>query len=230
MAPKFGIVPTCSGDCAQCGFAKQAKDMTYDPKGQIYEGPDVKDRPIAKTWEEVQENLRKQHTAKIEVVFPSSNRTPEEELERAERLRRNALGLVPPADTVGDLSKVTAEKNSPRAVRQRLRTMADSMLSVGDLSVVTDERESIRARADAIHAEKPEGATVGDLFYGRRSTDIKSIESAAIDAERVKKTQKQAHDAWLLRNPSALEAKREEVIKKTKQFLLEAEQQRRGAA
>jgi hypothetical protein len=169
---------------------------------------------------------------RIEVVFPPSNRTPEEELERAERLRRNALGLVPPADTVGDLSKVTAEKNSPRAVRQLLRTMADSMLSVGDLSVVTDERESFRAQADAMHAEKPEGATVGDLFYGPRATDFKTAvsESQALEAERVKRNQKRAHDAWILRNPSALEAQREEVVKKTKQFLLEAEQQRRGAA
>jgi hypothetical protein len=335
MAPKFGIAPTCSGDCAhcssnpavdwtpteireivqrmqkpgvekyqhssggprkcltcgfkwvakpglidecpQCGSVKSIVESTlsgdavrfdvlsYDGKvtvldlrsGRAHVGADVANlfdeigtiyidqglrlpdtEPIARNWGEVKTRLQTRWreqlwpTPKIEVVFPSSNRTPEEELERTERLRRNALGLVPPADTVGDLSKVTAEKNSPRTVRQELRTMRTPGSTVGDLSIVTDERESFRAQADAMHAEKPEGATAGDLFYGRRSTNFKTavIESQALDAERVKRAQKRANDAWLLRNPSALKARREEVVKKTKQFLLEAEQQRRGAA
>jgi hypothetical protein len=73
--------------------------------------------------------------------------------------------------TVGDLSIVTARKNSPERARQIIRTMRVPGFTVGDISVAADRKELLDKQINARHVEN-EDLTVGNLYEGPRSSDF----------------------------------------------------------
>lgn len=162
---------------------------------------------------------------RIEVVFPSSNRTPEEELERTRRLTHPEPEFK---STVGDLSVMTAHKNSPERVRQQLRTMRGGH-SIGDLSVVTAAHDSIENELQRNRAEKA-GLTVGDLFTGRRSVIRPPISESQKLLEKKYEADAKAKDMrFLVENPSELEKRAAEIGPKIRATLAEAEKRREEA-
>jgi len=157
---------------------------------------------------------------RIEVVFPSSNRTPEEELERTERLL-HPRPEQPPL-TVGDLSCATAARNSPRAQRQQFRAMRNGD-SIGDLSVVTAAHDSIENELQRNRAEK-DGLSVGDLFVGRRVSHFQPVaESQKLLEKKYEADDKAADMRFLVENPSELEKRAAELLPKLKAAVAESE-------
>jgi hypothetical protein len=128
------------------------------------------------------------------IVFKDPQRMPTEEIERSMRLldldnSKNEL-------TVGDLSVVKAEKNSPEQVRQRLRKIRDGF-TIGDLSIATDVHESIEHEEQARGA-KAQGLTVGDLCV-RRTVQPRMSESQKLAAESIEAGRKQRQEVDRIR-------------------------------
>jgi hypothetical protein len=128
------------------------------------------------------------------IVFKDPQRMPTEEIERSMRLLD--LGNSKNELTVGDLSVVKAEKNSPEQVRQRLRKIRDGF-TVGDLSAATDVRESIQHEVQA-RGGKAQGLTVGDLC-ARRAIQPSMSESQRLAAEIIEAGRKQREEADRIR-------------------------------
>jgi hypothetical protein len=146
------IVPrkqvSCRGDCARC----DRLEPYVRPNGQ----------PSLIKYVEVPEDVL----------------MPLEVLVKAEQLSRERHRIPELKLTVGDQSVVTAQKRRPEIAMQYLRNQKQG-LSIGDMSKVTDERESIEARVDADLARKDEALTVGDLFRGMRPNDFEPATSAS---------------------------------------------------
>lgn len=135
-----------------------------------------------------------QHGQPIEIVLPDQPTTPEQAIKRAEDLLKESY---PKNElTVGDLSVVKADKNSPEQVRQRLRSIRDGF-TVGDISVATDVRESVEQKAQA-RGGKALGLTVGDLCV-RRTVQPSMSESQRLAAEIIETGRKQREEVDRIR-------------------------------
>jgi hypothetical protein len=124
--------------------------------------------------------------APFEIVLPTRQTTPKDELERAQKNIRRAKGLdEPKALTVGDLSVVEAKKNLPENVKQRLRDLKEG-LSIGDLSIAT---------------AKKDGKGLNALFVGRHPV-VKAFvsESEEIKMDMMKKRRKQIDEMFYIQN------------------------------
>ena len=163
---------------------------TEDPNGSVT--AEIKEPKTASDVKLVEGQRNIQSSVLIPepiVVFkePRQPRTPEEELQRS----RELLKPEEYALTVGDLSMVKAEKNSPEQVRQRLRKIRDGF-TVGDMSIATDERESIQHEVQA-RGRKAKGLTVGDLCV-RRTVQPSMSESQRLAAENIEAGRKQREE------------------------------------
>ena len=130
-----------------------SKDMIYDERGETISYGNPKPR--------------------VQIVLPNEPTTPQEELERAQKL----LNPYPENElTVGDLSFSKKQEQTSERVRQRLRNLG--IPGVGDISVATDkkDREFIEKYLD-------------QLYEGPVAPKPSMSESQAINAERIAKTQ-----------------------------------------
>lgn len=191
----------------------------FDETGIIYIDNGVRlpgVEPIARTWEEMKEKIKRQwleqlisKQPKIEVVFPPSNRTPEEELERTQKI----LDFDKPKgnpDTVGDLSAHAARKEEEARRWAHNAVNQDPNITVGDLTPAHDNRG------------------LDELFVGRPTHRPPVTESQKLLEAKYENDAKAADVRFRVQNPSireeALDA--EHLVPKIKATLAEAEKQR----
>jgi hypothetical protein len=149
----------------------------------------------------------------VEVVWKHRDETPEEVLERSQKLLKQ---LNTPCDTpltVGDLSIISRQKRSDEAVRRELRAMEQGM-SIGDLSVVTAGKDSVQGQLQAKQAQEA-GLTVGSLFVGAPSIEPAASESQLLQAKMLAQHYKKQEQIFRLKNPSLLEGEKDRRLEST---------------
>lgn len=196
----------------------------FDETGTLYIDPGVRlpnAEPIARTWEEVKERLATQfrdqlsqlsfggrggQLAHVEVVFPPSHRTPEEELERANRLIREALVGPQPELTVGDLSAHTAKKREDARRWARNPANAQQGMTVGNLTHLA---------SDTAHPDAPH-------FTDKPVHCWPETESDKLLEKKYEQDAKAADMRFLVENPSELQKRALEMGPKIRKSLGDA--------
>jgi hypothetical protein len=199
----------------------------FDERGTIFIDNGVRlpnAGSVARSWEELSKKVvqqlqeqvsqimaarRSPVPPKIEVVFPASNRTPEEELERTQKLLEPDKTEV--LLTVGDLSAHTARKKEADRRWAQNSVNQDPRMTVGDLTPAHDQ-----------------GKGLDELFVGRPAHRFPTTESQKLLEEKYENDAKKADVRFRVQNPSIKEKALDalELIPKIKATLAEAERER----
>jgi hypothetical protein len=212
MERKFAVDPVGCEGCPHKG--RCGDDM-------IYEGPGLPiipaERqayldPIGNMLKKMKEEKRAEEPPKptrVEIVFPVSNRTPEEEIERTKKLLKPEKTGMPL--TVGDLSAFTARKKEADRRWAQNSVNQDPRMTVGDLTPAHDQ-----------------GKGLDELFVGRPAHRFPTTESQKLLEEKYENDAKKADVRFRVQNPSIKEKALDalELIPKIKATLAEAERER----